>query len=221
MGRGAEPGAVAHTLARAAAACASPRARSGPDPVGDALEAVVDQTPPGPLRAALVGDLAERRPDLVLRRAAAWLGDGDVEVLARLPHHWFRVAVAGALRPWSDASIAAAAAVLAPHDGAGVVLGVMADRAPELTRPTGVDGPPHERWHAIGGEIWEWSLWRSDRGRHALEVVVSRGHADFTVGGSVEDALVEAWRNEGPAALDGAVAGLRAGAGAPPGRPPP
>jgi hypothetical protein len=225
---------VAVTLARAAALCAAPRPRYGPDPLGDAFEAVMDAAPPGDDRRALLAGLAERRPDLVLRRAGDWLTDDDADVLVRLPEHHLRVAVAGARRPWSQRAIDAVVDALHDETGrahrrsgadelqataatdqvrvidpADVLARVMADDYPELTRPHGVPTDPPCRWHIIGCEVWEWSLWRSDDGRHALEVVVSSGHADFEVAEMVDAALVAAWLGNGPATMDGAVERIR------------
>jgi hypothetical protein len=156
-----------------------------------------------------VAALAERRPDLVLWRATTWLTDDDVDILLRLPHHWHRVALAGALRPWSPASIDRAERGLADEGGADVIARVMADRYPELTRPSGVAERPDRRWHAIGGEVWSWALWRANDGAHALEVVATHGPADFQVGELVDETLVESWRRDGPAALEDHLERLR------------
>jgi hypothetical protein len=86
----------------------------------------------------------------------------------------------------------------------------MADGYPELTRPAGFPQDPLRRWRVIGCELWEWSLWRCDDGRYALEVVVSTGHVEFEVAELVADELVAAWLSDGPAALDEAVEQLRA-----------
>jgi hypothetical protein len=209
MGSGHVDVDVILTLAHAAVAGAGPRARAGPDPLGDALEAAVDAVPPGEARRSLLIELAARRPDLVLRRATDWLADGDTDVLVRLPEHWLRLAVAGALRPWSQGSIDAVITAVGDDIGEGTPLArVMADDYPALTRPSGLEEGDH-RWHVIATEPWEWSLWRDDHGRHALEVVKSSGHADLFLSELVDEALVERWRNEGPEALEAAVERIR------------
>lgn len=224
MGGAPVPGDVVLTLARAAAANAPPRPRSGPDELGAALEAVVDGMPPGDDRRGVLLGLAERRPDLILRRATDWLTDADTDVLVRLPQHFLRVAVAHSLRPWSRRSIDAVVrqlrddhVVVDPRTGARgdptlaeVVGRVMADAEPGLMWPAGVPRNGPNRWRVIGCETWEWALWRCDDGRYALDTVISSGLVEFEVGELVDEALVEAWVSDGPAALDAAVEQLRA-----------
>lgn len=175
-----------------------------------AFESIVDGMTPGGERLGLVTALAVSRPDLVLYRATAWLTGNDAGVLLALCQHWYRVALAGALRPWTPAAVDVVV------DGGGdqididLITRVMADTAPAVTRPHGIEDRPGRRWYAIAGEPWEWSLWRCSDGRHALEVVVHRELIDFAVSEPVDVQLVTAWRRDGPAALDETIGRIRA-----------
>jgi hypothetical protein len=230
MGGPLVPADVVLVLARGAAAGAPQRPRSGPDELGSALEAVVDAVPPGPGRHRLLVLLAERRPDLIVRRATDWLTDDDTDVLIRLPHHFLRLAVAHSLRPWSRRAIDTVVGGMrgdppvetrpvvragpgdddrAVPDDVDVVARVMADQYPELMRPTGLTHEPSCSWRVIDCEVWEWTLWRCQHGHHALEAVVSTGHVDFHVAEVIDDSLVQAWRRDGPVALDPAVERMR------------
>ena len=140
------------------------------------LRAMIDVLPATPARPTVVAELATRLPSLVVAEAWRWVGPDDAVVLARLRRHADRVAVAGAVRPWSSRAIEAvgAAAAWQRWDAreVGPLLGVMRDEAPELTRPqrSGLD-TAGERWWIVAERPWTWTLWRSAGGRHALERV--------------------------------------------------
>ena len=133
--------------------------------------------PPGGLsRSEVLFLVADRWADAIVRWAPEWLTTDDTGVLVRLPTHWHRLAVAGALRPWPDTAAA-------PVRSAGrlqgwnpieleAVLRVMADDAPELSRLPGIEDD--RRWRMARERSWDWTLWQADDGTWAIEVVCGR-----------------------------------------------
>jgi hypothetical protein len=163
--------------------------------------------------AELAAGLAPRLPDLVVARARDWLdaeSATNAGVLPRLARQWHRLALAGALRPWpaaaSDAIRLAASWQHWDERDTQVLLRVMADRAPELTRPEGIDDG--RRWCIVAGEPWSWTVWFADDGAVALEVLRS-GPAFASVSVRLDAAQVGAWRRGGIEALDELVTSLR------------
>jgi hypothetical protein len=138
------------------------------------LERVVAAS--GQQRSMLVAEIAARWPALVLWRAHDWVGPDDTGVLARLPAHSQRIAVAGAARPWSVDAVDRVVDIgrwrqWDPLD-VEALQRVMRDAAPGLTRP---DDLHHEldrdgrRWWIVAEEPWAWTLWRSADGAYAME----------------------------------------------------
>lgn len=131
-------------------------------------------------RAMLVAEVAARRPAVVVWWAREWVGPDDTGVLARLPRAWQRIAVAGAVRPWSAAAVERIDDIgrwrgWDPLDVAALRR-VMQDDAPELTQPDDVEtleaqvaGAGTRRWWIVAEEPWAWTLWRRDDGLHAIE----------------------------------------------------
>lgn len=130
----------------------------------------------GVARVEVVAALAERLPALVVAQARSWVGPEDSAVLARLRPHHHRLAVAMAARPWTAgamASIEQAGRWQRWHDAElAALLRVMRDEAPELTVPVGAGDLEREgRWWIVAEALWDWTLWRCDDGRSALERV--------------------------------------------------
>jgi hypothetical protein len=174
---------------------------------------LVSTLPSGIDRATVVATLCPALADLVVANSVEWTNAEEAAragVLARLPTHWHRLAVAGALRPWPpDAVDAAGVAAQWQHwdtqDTAALVR-VMTDQAPELTRPEGLDDG--HRWWVVAGSPWDWTVWRSDDERFALEVLRS-GWSATCASRVLDPAQVLAWRTGGIASLSATVAALR------------
>ena len=142
-----------------------------------AVSTLVELAPSlGIARVDLVTELAAQLPALVVANARTWVGPGDSAVVARLAAHHARIAVATAVRPWSEPAIRAvetAGSWQHWHDAElNAVRRVMRDEAPELTAPSGVgDVATGGRWWIVAERPWDWTLWHCDDGRAVLELV--------------------------------------------------
>lgn len=166
------------------------------------IERLVAAASPGQ-RAMLVAEVAARRPALVVWWAREWVGPDDTGVLARLPLAWQRIAVAGAVRPWSSSAIGRIDDIgrwrdWDPLDVAALGR-VMRDEAPELTQPDDRDvleapmaGEGTRRWWIVAEEPWAWTLWRRDDGLHAIEELPP-GWSMLGRSTVVDDATARSW----------------------------
>lgn len=138
-----------------------------------AVDGWIEHPPGGMTRGEVLFLVADRWGDQIVHRAPRWLTTDDTGVLVRLPSHWHRLAAAGALRPWPDAAEAAVrtAAGMRAWEPAELdaLLRAMADEAPQLCRPPGIDD--QRRWRMTRERPWDWTLWEADDGTRALEVV--------------------------------------------------
>lgn len=163
-------GASAPTLrAELAVVIAPALARHHPDQARQLL----DRPPAGVGRGELGMAIAPTAPDLLVEHATEWFGHDDIGVVVRLPRHWHRIAVAGALGPWPAAAHAAvdgAARWQGWVDGDTEALHrAMTGSDPHLNRPDGIDDD--RRWRIIGGTPHGWTLWRADDGTMVLETL--------------------------------------------------
>lgn len=171
-------------------------------------------------RALLVAEVAARWPALVVWWARSWVGPDDTGVLARLPAAWQRIAVAGAVRPWTPAAVARIDDIgrWRGWDPLDVVAlqRVMRDEAPELTRPDRFDESTDAgdagdagdvdalRWWIVAEEPWAWTLWRSEDGRHAIEELPP-GWSMLGIARLIDEVTARSWlaRVLGPEGPDG------------------
>jgi hypothetical protein len=152
-------------------------ARWGSPAAVPALSTLVGRSPTvGVDRVDLVAALTERLPALIVAHAHEWVGPDDSAVLARLRDHQRRLAVATAVRPWSERAIQAVQSAgqwQKWHEAElDAIVRVMRDDAPELTAPWGVgDNGRGGRWWIVADHPWDWTLWRCDDGSAVLERV--------------------------------------------------
>ena len=168
-------------------------------------------------RTMLVAEVAARWPALVVWWAREWVGPDDTGVLARLPRAWQRIAVAGAVRPWSAAAIERIDDIgrwrdWDPLDVAALGR-VMRDEAPELTRPDDLEAlearvareareaqegigrsnpDVARRWWIVAEEPWAWTLWRREDGLHAIEELPP-GWSMLGRSTPIDDATARSW----------------------------
>lgn len=140
------------------------------------VDSWIEEPPGGLTRGDVLVLVADRWADAIARWAPEWLTTEDTGVLVRLPTHWHRLAVAGALRPWPEAA-AEPVRIAGRTQGWNpieleAVLRVMADDAPELSRLPGVED--ERRWRMVRERPWDWTLWTDDDGTWAIEVVCGR-----------------------------------------------
>lgn len=148
-------------------------AQHAPLDLAPQLESLMLSATPPTRRSTLLVLLAARFPEIVVYHARKYLDPNDVQVLAALPEHWQRIAVAGALRPWTKAAIARVEPLwqirnVNPRDAQAIVR-VMLDQYPSLTHPPGLTD--HRRWWIIGAEPYVWTVWETDDGTMALEII--------------------------------------------------
>ncbi len=125
------------------------------------------------LRSSLLSFLAPNYSSLVVYHAHRMLDYQDAQVIAALPNHWGRIAVATALRPWPLDAVDRVKSLLRirkfnEHDTEAIVK-VMADDAPRLTHPAGLKDS--RRWWIIAGEPYSWTMWETNDGELAFEVL--------------------------------------------------
>ncbi len=145
----------------------------GPLDLAPSLESLMISAACPTRRSTLLVSLATRYPQIVVYHARQYLDPTDVHVLAALPEHWQRVAVAGALRPWTKAAIARVEPLwqirkVNPND-AQAIIRVMLDQSPSLTHPPGLTDP--RRWWIIAAEPYVWTVWETEDGQLALETM--------------------------------------------------
>lgn len=162
---------------------------------------LLDEPPNGVRRGELGMAIAPTAPDLVVEHATAWFGHDDIGVVVRLPLHWHRIAVAGALGPWPDQAHTAVDCVAAWQGWAAgdteALHRAMTGADPHLNRP---DGIKDDRWRIIGGTPYGWTLWRADDGTLAYEVL-DPGPAWTTTTRVLTPEETEAVRTRGVAAV--------------------
>ncbi|MEN9647003.1 MAG: hypothetical protein RL238_3672 [Actinomycetota bacterium] len=146
----------------------------------DAMAArrLLDTPPHGVTRSDLAMAAAPHVPDLLLEHASEWCTPENTGVLLRLPSHWHRIAMAGAIAPWSTAAHAVVDQVAGWQQWAegdtDALHRAMTGDDPHLNRPEGIDeldGDDHGRWRIIAGTPYGWTLWRADDGTMAREVL--------------------------------------------------
>ena len=125
------------------------------------------------LRSSLLSFLAPNYSPLVVYYAHRMLDYQNAQVIAALPNHWERIAVATALRPWPLDAIDRVKSLLRirksnEHDTEAIVK-VMADDAPRLTHPAGLKDS--RRWWIIAGEPYSWTMWETNDGDLTIEVL--------------------------------------------------
>ncbi|MBL8891600.1 MAG: hypothetical protein JNL67_16590 [Planctomycetaceae bacterium] len=135
------------------------------------LELLLKAASPPTRRSTLLASLAERFPQIVVYYARQYLVHDDVQVLAALPEQWQRVAVAGALRPWTNSAINRVEQLwqirkLNSNDTLAIT-SVMLDQYPRLTRPPGLTDQRH--WWIIAANPHVWTVWEAEDGTLALE----------------------------------------------------
>ena len=159
-------------------------------------------------RSMLVAEIAARRPALVVWWAREWVGPDDTGVLARLPRAWQRIAVAGAVRPWSAAAVERLDDIGRWRDwdplDVAALRRVMRDDAPELTQPDDREALEAQmgagrtnsdvvgRWWIVAEEPWAWTLWRRDDGLHAIEELPP-GWSMLGRSTPIDDATAQSW----------------------------
>lgn len=133
-----------------------------------------------------------------------------LESLLQATTSFERLAIAGRSRPWPREAIDQVTAIGCERGWDArdleVLAKVMADEAPQLTRPLGIDDG--RRWSISCGESWNWTLWQSDDGMLALEVLKA-GWAYDTATVLLDEAQRRAVAAHGVSALAEMIATMR------------
>jgi len=135
------------------------------------LDRLLLSIPDARVRRTLLASLAARYGDLVVYHARAVLNHEDARIIAALPLHWQRVALASSLRPWPQVAIDKVRLLLsyrkAPQLDIDAVVAVMSDRYRQLSCPAGIKSDRF--WWIIASEPYVWTIWENDAGELALE----------------------------------------------------
>ncbi len=162
---------------------------------------LLDEPPTGVDRGELGMAIAPTAPDLVMEHATEWFGHDDIGVVLRLPRHWHRIAVSGALGPWPEEAHEAVDRAAGwqdwPAGDTEALHRAMTGADPHLNRPDGIDDD--RRWRIIGGTPHGWTLWRADDGTMAYETL-DPGPAWTTTTRLLTPAEADAVRTRGVAA---------------------
>jgi hypothetical protein len=135
------------------------------------LDHLLLSVPDPRVRRTLLASLAARYGDLVIYHARAVLNHEDARIIAALPLHRQRIALASSLRPWPQVAIDKVRLLLsyrtAPQLDIDAIVAVMSDRYRQLTCPEGING--NRFWWIIASDPYVWTIWENDSGQLAFE----------------------------------------------------
>lgn len=134
------------------------------------MEQVLCESQSG-LHASLLSMLAPNYPSIVVYHARRMLSHQNAQVIAAMPHHAERVAVATALRPWPADAIERVKTLLSIRKTESrdidAIVRTMSDTDPRLTHPIGLDDD--RQWWIIAIEPWKWTMWETYDGSLAFQ----------------------------------------------------
>ena len=135
------------------------------------LEQVLFRTSEVSLRVSLLCMLAPNYSSIVVYHAQRMLNHQNAQVIAAIPNHAERVAVATALRPWPISAIERVTTLLKLRkiDGNDIdaIVRTMSDTDLRLTHPIGL--VDDRRWWIIAVEPWKWTMWETEDGSLAFQ----------------------------------------------------
>jgi hypothetical protein len=144
---------------------------SGKELSVSSLDQLLISIPDPRVRRTLLASFAARYGDLVVYHARTILKHEDARIIAALPLHWQRIALASSLRPWPQAAIEKVQLLLSyrksPQLDIDAVVAVMSDRYRQLSYPAGIQSDRF--WWIIASEPYVWTIWENDSGELALE----------------------------------------------------
>ena len=136
------------------------------------LEDFLINRSPQELRNSLYTFLMPNYAPLAVYHAHRFLTHENAHVIASLPLHWQRIAIASALRPYPITAIERVTKLLrlknANAKDIDAIANVMSDHAPKLTHPTGLIDS--RKWWIIATEPYHWTLWETEDNTTAVEV---------------------------------------------------
>jgi hypothetical protein len=135
------------------------------------LEQVLLRTSEDTLRTSLLCMLAPNYSSSVVFHARRMLNHQNAQVIAAIPNHAERVAVATALRPWPTIAIERVTMLLKlrkiDSKDIDAIVRTMSDTDQRLTHPIGL--VDDRQWWIIAVEPWKWTLWETEDGSLAFQ----------------------------------------------------
>jgi hypothetical protein len=136
------------------------------------LEDFLTNRSPQELRNSLYTFLIPNYAPLAVYHARRLLTHDNAHVIASLPLHWQRIAIASALRPYPTTALERVTRILrlknANAKDIDAIANVMSEHAPKITHPTGLIDS--RKWWIIAAEPYHWTLWETDDNTTAIEV---------------------------------------------------
>ena len=127
------------------------------------LEQVLHRNSESGLQASLLCMLAPNYSSIVVYHARRMLNHQNAQVIAAIPKHAERVAVATALRPWPTDVIERVKTLLRirkiDSKDIDAIARTMSNTDPRLTCPSGLDDG--REWWIIAVEPWKWTIWET------------------------------------------------------------
>jgi hypothetical protein len=128
------------------------------------LEQVLLRTSEPSLRSSLLCMMAPNYTSILVYHARRVLNHQNAQVIAAIPNHAERVAVATALRPWPIKAIERVTTLLKIRkiDSRDIdaIVRTMSDADLRLTHPIGL--VDDRRWWIIAVEPWKWTMWETE-----------------------------------------------------------
>ena len=126
------------------------------------LEQVLRNSETG-LQGSLLCMLAPNYSSIVVYHARRMLSHQNAQVIAAIPHHAERVAVATTLRPWPTDAIERVKTLLrirkTESKDVDAIVRTMSDTDQRLTHPSRLDDD--RQWWIIAIEPWKWTMWET------------------------------------------------------------
>ena len=145
--------------------------RFSPEIESSLMEQVLLRNADSRLRASLICMLAQNYSSIVVYHARTILNHQNAQVIAAIPNHAERVAVATALRPWPPEAIERVTTLLrirkADSKDIEAIIRTMSDTDQRLTCPTGLNDD--RKWWIIAVEPWKWTMWETQDGSLAFQ----------------------------------------------------
>ena len=147
--------------------------RCSPDLEPGLMEQVLRGTADSGLRASLLSMMAQNYSSIVVYFAREMLNHQNAQVIAAIPNHAERVAVATSLRPWPAEAIERVITLLrirkVDSQDIDAIVRAMSDTDQRLTCPTGLNDD--RKWWIIAVKPWKWTMWETQDGSLAFQWV--------------------------------------------------
>jgi hypothetical protein len=145
--------------------------RFSPELKSGLIEQVLRRNEDSGLRTSLLCMLAQNYPSTVVYFAREMLNHQNAQVIAAIPNHAERVAVATSLRPWPADAIERVTTLLrirkVDSQDIDAIVRTMSDTDQRLTCPAGLKDD--RQWWIVAVKPWKWTMWETQDGSLAFQ----------------------------------------------------